>query len=74
MIERRNADMSLVLSITSARMADFDMTVAYHLEVLTYITKKPGPLPQWQALIRPFTGLKYTLCPLIISILSKLLV
>ncbi|KAG7177558.1 Glutamate receptor-like 35, partial [Homarus americanus] len=53
---RGEADFSLRLFWSAARKEAIDFTRAYIFEPFVMITRKPGPLPQHLAPIKPFTG------------------
>ncbi|XP_042203118.1 ionotropic receptor 21a-like isoform X1 [Homarus americanus] len=53
-VQRGEADFSMMLSITWERTYAVSFTRAYYVEPMTFVTRKPGPLPQWQAPIKPF--------------------
>ncbi|XP_076053564.1 uncharacterized protein LOC143032583 [Oratosquilla oratoria] len=53
-VQRAEADFSMMLSVTWERAYSVAFTRAYFVEPMTFVMKKPGPLPQWQAIIRPF--------------------
>ncbi|XP_063855481.1 uncharacterized protein LOC135097467 isoform X4 [Scylla paramamosain] len=55
-VQHRLADFSLDLSIVAEREVVIDFSIGYLLEPLTFVTSKPRPLPQWQAVVRPFGG------------------
>ncbi|KAK3888302.1 hypothetical protein Pcinc_007630 [Petrolisthes cinctipes] len=54
-VQRGEADFSLMLSITWERTYAVQFTRAYYVEPMTFVVRKPGPLPQWQAPIKPFS-------------------
>ncbi|XP_071515665.1 LOW QUALITY PROTEIN: ionotropic receptor 21a-like [Panulirus ornatus] len=53
-VQRSEADFSLMLSITWERTYAVSFTRAYYVEPMTFVVRKPGPLPQWQAPLKPF--------------------
>ncbi|XP_045618219.1 glutamate receptor ionotropic, delta-2-like [Procambarus clarkii] len=53
-VERQEADFSMMLSITWERSYVVSFTRAYCIEPMTFVMRKPGSLPQWQAPIKPF--------------------
>ncbi|XP_042858200.1 uncharacterized protein LOC122244381, partial [Penaeus japonicus] len=53
-VQRGGAAFSMMLSITLERTDVVAFTRAYYVEPMTFVTRKPGPLPQWQAPIKPF--------------------
>ncbi|XP_050728411.1 glutamate receptor ionotropic, delta-2-like isoform X2 [Eriocheir sinensis] len=55
-VQHRLADFSLDLSVVAEREVIIDFSIGYLLEPLTFVTSKPKPLPQWQAVVRPFGG------------------
>ncbi|XP_068217695.1 glutamate receptor ionotropic, kainate glr-3-like [Palaemon carinicauda] len=54
-IQRSEADFSMMLSVTWERTYAVSFTREYYVEPMTFVMRKPGPLPQWQAPIKPFT-------------------
>lgn len=54
-VQRGEATFSMMLSITVERTDAVTFTRAYYVEPMTFVTRKPGPLPQWQAPIKPFS-------------------
>ncbi|MPC14128.1 Glutamate receptor ionotropic, kainate 4 [Portunus trituberculatus] len=54
-VQRGQVDFSMMLSITWERTYAVDFTRAYFVEPMTFVMRKPGPLPQWQAPVKPFS-------------------
>lgn len=54
-VQRGEATFSMMLSITVERTEAVTFTRAYYVEPMTFVMRKPGPLPQWQAPIKPFS-------------------
>ncbi|XP_063876364.1 glutamate receptor ionotropic, kainate glr-3-like isoform X1 [Scylla paramamosain] len=54
-VQRGKVDFSMMLSITWERTYAVDFTRAYFVEPMTFVMRKPGPLPQWQAPVKPFS-------------------
>ena len=55
-LQHHGADFSMLLSWLPSRMAVVDYSRVYISEPLVIVTRKPGPLPQIFALVRPFPG------------------
>ncbi|XP_050690654.1 glutamate receptor ionotropic, kainate 3-like [Eriocheir sinensis] len=53
-LQHHQADFSMLLSWMPSRMAVVDYSRVYISEPLVIVTRKPGPLPQIFALVRPF--------------------
>lgn len=58
------------------RWRDFDTTYPYHAEGFGFLAPLPPPVPQWQSITYPFTGVMWLAviaCTLIVSLLSTVL-
>ena len=55
-LEAEEADISMMLFWSFSRKQVIDFTRIYTNEPFVMITRKPRPLPQHLALVRPFTG------------------
>ena len=58
------------------RWRDFDTTYPYHAEGFGFLAPLPPPVPQWQSITYPFTGVMWlavVVCTLVVSLLSTAL-
>lgn len=55
-LQHQQADFSLILSPTSERLPVVDFSRVYTPVSVCIVTLKPGSLPQYFQLVRPFTG------------------
>ncbi|KAG7163526.1 Glutamate receptor ionotropic, delta-1-like 3 [Homarus americanus] len=53
-VQHYRKDFSFGVSLTAEREEVTDCTIGYISDPITFVTRKPKPLPQWLALVRPY--------------------